>query len=101
MQVLFLVRAQNELARIAQRWRPNARNPGVFDEDLSEVIARLRQHPMTGVVVVRSQTRTVYRMAASKTKLHVYYAVDEANAVVRVLHVWSIEGGPRSCDRVG
>lgn len=82
-------RAIAALSRMARRWRDTARIPEVFDEDLDDVVMRIAQAPTTGAVAQRTSRRTVYRMAAHKTKLHFYYVVDEATSVVKVLQVWS------------
>jgi type II secretory pathway component GspD/PulD (secretin) len=95
MRVYFMPRAVTALSRMARRWRDTARIPEVFDQDIDDVVARIAQAPTTGAVAQRTSRRTVYRMAAHKTKLHLYYVVDEAKAVVKVLQVWSqFRAGP-------
>ena len=95
MHVYFTPRARASLLRMAQRWREKARIPEIFASDIGIVIARLASVPTSGQVAKRSASRVVYRMGTEKTKLHVYYVVNSANAQVTVLHVWSqLRGAP-------
>ena len=78
-----------------KRWAEKARHPEVFDTDISIVLGRLATVPTTGFRAKTTKRRVVYRMGTEKTKLHLYYLVDTAKALVTVLHVWSqLRAGP-------
>lgn len=80
-------RAMAALRRMARRWRDTARVPEVFDEDITLAMQRIAAAPISAPVARRTARRTLYRVAATKTKL--YFVVDEALDVVKVLEVWS------------
>lgn len=82
---------------MAQRWNEKARHPEVFESDISIIVGRLASVPTTGFRARSSARRVLYRMGTEKTKLHLYYVVDAAKALVTVLHVWSQlrQGPPR------
>lgn len=80
---------------MAARWREKAWVPETFDRDIEEALARLAASPETGHVSRRTSRRTVYRIAAQRTKLHLYYVIDTAKQMVIVLQVWSqLRHGP-------
>lgn len=97
MRVIVMPRAMASLRRIARRWRDTARVPEVLDDELTGVLQRIAEAPTSAPVARRSSRRTVYRVSARKTKLHLYYVVDDAQAVVKVIEVWSMHraGPPR------
>lgn len=82
---------------MATRWREKAWVPETFDSDIDEALARLAASPQTGQISRRTTRRTVYRISAPRTKLHLYYVIDELKQVVIVLQVWSQlrQGPPR------
>jgi len=89
MRVLFMPRAMASLRRMARRWRDNARVPEVFEKDISAAVQRITLAPTAAPIARRTERRTIYRVPARKTKLHLYYVVDEGLGVVKVLDVWS------------
>ncbi len=82
-------RAMAALRRMARRWRDTARIPEVFEEDILVALQRIATTPTSAPVARRTSRRTIYRVSASKTKLHLYFVVDEASGVAKVLDVWS------------
>jgi hypothetical protein len=70
-------------------WRDTARVPEVFDQDITLALERIAAAPTSAPVARRTAHRTIYRVPARKTKLHLYYVVDDALGVVKVLDVWS------------
>ena len=89
MHVYFTARARAALFRMAHRWKEKARIPETFSNDVDAAVARLATAAGAGVIISRTARRTVYRVAAEKTRLHLYYVIDEAKQVVTVLQVWS------------
>jgi len=89
MHVFFTARARAALFRMAKRWKEKARVPETFANDIDAVTARLATAASAGVVARRTGRRTVYRVAAERTRLHLYYVIDDAKQVVTVLQVWS------------
>ena len=74
---------------MARRWRDTARIPEVFAEDIDDALKRIAMDPTSAAVARRTARRTIYRVPARKTKLHLYYVVDETLGVVKVVAVWS------------
>lgn len=89
MRVVLMPRAMAALRRMARRWRDTARIPAVFEEDLALALQRIAAAPTAAPVARRTARRTVYRVAAPKTKLHLYFVVDDVLGVVKVLDIWS------------
>lgn len=89
MRVFFTPRARAALERMARRWRATARVPEVLDEDIAMVVERLTTSPTSGVVARRSARRTVFRVSTERTRLFVFYVVDEAKKEVVILQLWS------------
>jgi hypothetical protein len=86
---VIMPRAMAALRRMARRWRDTARIPEVFEQDIEDALKRIALEPTSAPVARRTARRTVYRVPARKTKLHLYYVVDDSLAVAKVVAVWS------------
>jgi hypothetical protein len=89
MLVAFTPRARAALLRIGQRWKDKARQPEVFENDITIVLGRIALAPTAGFRAKSTNRRVVFRVGTEKTKLHLYYVVDASKSVVTVIHVWS------------
>ena len=89
MRVVLMPRAMASLRRMARRWRDNARNPQVFEDDVAAALQRIADAPTAAPVARRTARRTVYRVPARKAKLHLYFVVDDSVSLAKVLDVWS------------
>ncbi|MBX3199608.1 MAG: type II toxin-antitoxin system RelE/ParE family toxin [Labilithrix sp.] len=96
MKLQVARRAQREADRIAAWWaanRPAA--PTLFIDELEATFRRLCETPSPGVGWPTSRRPTLRRVLMPRTQNHVYFCVDEAKDVVRVLAVWGAPKGGR------
>ena len=82
-------------ALVRQRWwvenRPAA--PDAFADELEAALRELGERPLTAAVVVERGGVPIRRWLLPKTRCHLYYVVDDARDVVRVLAAWGARMG--------
>ena len=86
--------AQRQADRIEAWWaanRPDA--PTLFIDELEDTFNRICQMPSSGVGWPTPSRPTLRRILLVRTQNHVYFRVDEAKQVVRVLAVWGAPKG--------
>lgn len=85
--------AQRQADKIEDWWvehRPAA--PTLFTDELEETFVLICSMPGAGVPWPTARRPDVRRILMPKTQNHVYFRVDKAMQVVRVLSIW---GAPR------
>jgi hypothetical protein len=86
-------RAQGQAARIEQWWAEHREAaPGLFVDELEATFRFLCSERGAGVRWPTPRRPTLRRILMPRSKNHVYFMVDEAADVVRVLTIW---GAPR------
>ncbi len=87
-----------EQAQIIRAWwsenRPAA--PDLFVEELGAAVRKLASMPRIGARYDAPGFREMRRVLLSRTRYHVYYAVDEDARLVRIHAIWHLSrgGGP-------
>lgn len=86
-------RAQEQAARIGQWWAEHREKaPDLFFDELEATFRFLCHEPNAGVRWPTQRRPTLRRILMPRTQNHVYFMVDTAANVVRVLAIW---GAPR------
>lgn len=84
MIVEILPRARQRLKVVATWWRENrADAPTLFDDELSDLIERLKLHPALGTIHEIVDGATVLKVRLRKAEQNVY-SVDEARGVISI-----------------
>ena len=79
---------------IAAWWRKNRQAaPTLFEEELDDAIKKIQSRPQLGVVHDIIGGETFRRILLPKTKQHLFYVVDEANAMLVVHTIWGARRG--------
>jgi plasmid stabilization system protein ParE len=66
--------------------------PTLFEDELREVVAKLRSAPHEGQRYAVETGEVIWRVLMPKTRTHVYYRID-AQGDVDVVTVWNAQGG--------
>ena len=75
-------------------WRKNRPDaPALFDDELDEVIEKLRNGKPIGAVYRDLDGEVVWRVLLPTSAQHVYYGVDKANAETVIYTVWGAHRG--------
>jgi len=90
-RIIFLRPARSHLREAAQWWRENRVSPELLERDLDAALGLLAQLPDIGAPVL--QRPGVRRLLLRKTQYHLYYRVDRAAGVVRIVAFWHTARG--------
>jgi plasmid stabilization system protein ParE len=86
--------AEQQLREIVEWWTAHRdTGPQLVMDEFERCIALLRSSPDVGVRFHRARVPGVRRLIMRRTKHHVYYLHDDANAIVYILAVW---GAPKA-----
>ncbi len=92
MKVRFTAEAQKQARYERARWRAYRDTKGLFDEELSAATGSLEAAPKLAVYCVLAG-ESVRRLFLKKTRVHVYFVIDDAQQIVRVVAVWGARRG--------
>ena len=93
MIVEILPRARQRINVVAAWWRKNrADAPTLFEDELADLIEKLKVHPVLGGIHETVAGATILKARLRKTEQSVYYSVDEARGRISIHTVW---GGRR------
>lgn len=96
MKVEFTAPARRQVERIDTWWRANRdKAPDLFKHELSQAEEFLRTAPHLAKQYVTRGSRTIRYVVMSKTKVKLYFWVNEAAGVVRIVSAW---GGKRGAE---
>jgi plasmid stabilization system protein ParE len=74
---------------VARWWAKNRRAaPTLFEDELRDMVERLKQQPTLGIEYAHVGGKTVRRALLPKSAQHVYYSVDDENDIIVVYTVW-------------
>ena len=90
-RILFLPPARFHVREAAQWWRENRASPELLERELDTALRLLARHPDIGPPVL--QRPGVRRLLLRKTQYHLYYRVDRAAGVVRIVALWHTARG--------
>lgn len=94
MIVEILPRARQRIKVVATWWRENrADAPTLFDDELADLIERLKVHPVLGTIHEIVDGATILKVRLRKAEQNVYYSVDEARGVISIHTVWGARRG--------
>jgi plasmid stabilization system protein ParE len=96
LRIVFVREARAHLAEIARWWRENRPGQELFERELTKTLTFLAQQPELGAPYLEAPQPGVRRTLLRKTQFHVYYSVDRARRLVRILAIWHTarEHGP-------
>jgi plasmid stabilization system protein ParE len=81
--------AQRHIRTFSAWWRRNReKNPALFRTEIGKARKLLANAPYAGTSYGTFNGREVYRLNLEGTRRHVYYFVDEAAKIVRIVAVW-------------
>jgi plasmid stabilization system protein ParE len=81
--------AKRQARNAAAWWRKNRdKNPTLFRKELASARKLLAKTPYAGTSYGTFDGREIYRLNLSGTRRHVYYYIDEAEQIVRIVAVW-------------
>jgi plasmid stabilization system protein ParE len=85
-RVVFLRTARAHLREAGRFWRENRANPELLQREVDTAVALLMRHPNIGHPAPSKPG--VRRLLLRKTQHYVYYRVDQAEGVVRIVAFW-------------
>ena len=88
MKAFMSKRAARAADRIGARWRESADDPGIFAREFLEAVERLETTQGVGSPFPTSRHPSLKRVLLSKSRCHVYFEIDEAKQIIRIVHVW-------------
>jgi len=92
--VEILPRARQRIKEIATWWRKNrAEAPTLFDDELFDLIERLKVHPVLGTIHENVDGATILKVRLRRAEQNVYYSVDEVRGVISIHTVWGARRG--------
>jgi plasmid stabilization system protein ParE len=92
--VVLVGPAEKQLHEIAAWWMDHREaSPWLVADEFDRCVSLLESTPDAGARFHRSRVPGVRRLVMRRTKHHVYYLHDEANAVVYIIAVW---GAPKT-----
>jgi plasmid stabilization system protein ParE len=92
-QVELSPEARRHVEQIAAWWEGNRPAvPTMFRDELEAAVRRLEVAPRAGSVYGRARM-ALRRLLMPRTRYHVYYAIEEPDALVRVYAVWHASRG--------
>jgi plasmid stabilization system protein ParE len=81
--------ARKQLRLAVAWWREHRpENPGLLEDEVAEAGAALTDAPLSGALHMQAGIQGVRRMLLPRTQYFLYYRVDAAKHVVRVIAVW-------------
>jgi plasmid stabilization system protein ParE len=93
-RVEFSPAATAHVERIHDWWRANRpKAPGLFRRELTVALRHLRRSPHLAPAYEGPEVPATRRLLMPRTRYHVYFAIDDTAAVVRVYAVWHASRG--------
>jgi plasmid stabilization system protein ParE len=94
VKVRFSPRAQRRVKVVAKWWRENRpAAPTLFDDELHEMIERLKIQPTLGLEYEHVGDKFVRPTLLPKSAQHVYYVVDDERSIIVIYTVWGARRG--------
>ena len=92
MKVRYTREAQEQARYERKRWRAYRQHKEVFDLEIDAWTTMLETAPMLAVYGLLAG-KPVRRVQLQKTKVHLYYVIEEELDVVRIVSVWGSRRG--------
>jgi len=88
MRVKLSKRAENAVRRIDAHWHANADHRDVFRSEMAEVVEFLETVSTPGTPCPTKKHPGLKRILLEKSKCHIYFEINERQALVDVIAVW-------------
>lgn len=92
MKIQVTAPAQRQADQMDRWWRAHRDAAGLFAQEFAAALSRILADPEHGGIYVERGGVIVRRVRMPKTRNHVYYELDAAAGVVKILAVW---GAPK------
>ena len=96
MRVLLTSEAATLLESRKSWWR--AHRPAtadLFEREFLEAVTLIAERPELFPVAVKARGRTVHRVLMERTSCHLYYEIDEAAGIIKIVSAWgAVQGKP-------
>ena len=94
MIVRFHPRARQRVKVVTTWWKKNRLDaPTLFDDELADMIERLKDHPTRGVEYEVVDDMIFRRVLLRKSKQNVFYTFDERAGVIVIQSIWGAKRG--------
>jgi hypothetical protein len=93
VRLLFTPEAEEHAAECDRWWREHRDAHDLFARELAAVRTQLREAPKIGSMYTVLDGLPVRRVMLRKTRVHVYYSVDDDAELITVLAVWGAPKG--------
>jgi len=87
VKVALSKRAARAAERISARWHAHADYPNVFAYELLQAVEVLETTQNPGSLFPMRKRPALKRLLLRKSQCHLYVEVDEANEMIRILHI--------------
>jgi plasmid stabilization system protein ParE len=96
MRVLLTPEAATLLESRKSWWRANRpATAELFEQEFLDAVTLIADRPELFPVALKTRGRTVHRVLMEKTSCHLYYEIDQAAGVVRIVSAWgAVRGKP-------
>ncbi len=88
MKAYISKRAARAADRIDARWREHADDAGIFAREFLEAVERLETTRGVGSPFPTARHPALKRILLPRSRCHVYFEVDAASEIIRILHLW-------------
>ena len=77
-------------------WRAHrSATADLFEQEFVDAVALIAERPELFPVALETRGRIVHRALMEKTSCHLYYEIDEAEGVIRIVSAWgAVRGKP-------
>lgn len=96
MRILLTPEAATLLESRKSWWRSyRPATADLFDREFLDAVALIEDRPALFPVVLETKGRTIHRVLMEKTSCHLYYEIDEAAGIIRIVSAWgAVQGRP-------
>ncbi len=88
MKAFISKRAARAAERIAAHWREHGDDPDMFAREFADAIDLLETTPGPGAPFPTARHAHLKRLLLHKSRCHIYFEIDDAKQMIRILHVW-------------
>ena len=88
MKAFISKRALRAAERISAYWREKADDPSIFPREFLAAIESIESVKGPGSPFRTTKRPALNRVLLEKSRCHIYFEVDQAKQIIRVLQVW-------------
>jgi hypothetical protein len=96
MRVLLTPEAATLLESRKNWWRANRpATAELFEQEFLDAVTLIAERPEVFPVALEMRGRTIHRVLMEKTSCHLYYEIDRAAGIVKIVSAWgAVRGKP-------